>query len=238
MTSVRLLPWLARSWRPVSRSRPLARRLFGVEFPELGAGDQYFDVTTPLLVRAAARRLGPGRRLLDMGTGAFAVIGLALWRRTGCQVVSTDIHPRILEQAQACVALNGAPIRVVQSRFFDALDEAFDVVTFNPPYVPSDLARDPTYARPFDFQSNGGPEGASVIEEFYDAFATKGGRATAYVGMNELFVRGARVLDLLRARRSLVLQRIDRFVGLPFYVVEIRRAASASAAAPAPASAG
>jgi methylase of polypeptide subunit release factors len=234
MTSVSVLPWLARTWRPVSRSRPLARRLFNVRFPDLGQGDQYFDVTTPLLVRAAARRLDAQRRLLDMGTGAFAVIGLALWRRTGCQVVSTDIHPRILEQARANVALNGAPIRVARSRFFDELDEEFDVVTFNPPYVPSALARDPTYARPFDFQSDGGPEGASVIEAFCDAFAAKGGGATAYLGMNELFVSGAKVRELLRARKTLVLEGIDRLLHLPFYVLEIKRATSPSGVAPVP----
>ena len=221
MTSPKLLPWLAKSWRPVSRSRPLARRLFGVDFPALGSGDQYFDVTTPLLVRSAARRLGQGRRLLDMGTGAFAVIGLTLWRRTGCQVVSTDIHPRILEQARANVALNAAPIRVARSRFFDELDEEFDVVTFNPPYVPSALASDPTYARPFDFQSDGGPEGASVIEGFLDAFAARGGGATAYIGMNELFVSGPTVLALVQARRGLVLNGCDRPLHLPFYVLEI-----------------
>ena len=203
-----------------------------MEFPVLGKGDQYFDVTTPLLVRAAARRLNDKRRLLDMGTGAFAVIGLALWRRTGCEVVSTDIHPRILEQARASIALNGAPIRVVRSRFFDELDEEFDVVTFNPPYVPSALAGDPTYARPFDFQSDGGPEGASVIEGFCDAFAARGGGATAFVGMNELFVSGAKVLELLRARKMLVLEGTDRLLRLPFYVLEIRRATSPSDVAP------
>jgi hypothetical protein len=230
MTSPKLLPWLAKSWRPVSRSRPLARRLFGVDFPALGSGDQYFDVTTPLLVRAAARRLGEGRRLLDMGTGAFAVIGLALWRRTGCQVVSTDIHPRILEQARANVALNAAPIRVVRSRFFDELDEEFDVVTFNPPYVPSALASDPTYARPFDFQSDGGPEGVSVIEGFYEAFAARGGQAVACLAVNELFVSGEKARRLLAARPGLVLEGIDRIDGLPFCVFELRRAAGTSAA--------
>jgi methylase of polypeptide subunit release factors len=225
---VPVLTWLVRAWRPVSRSRPLARRLFGVDFLEAGKGDQYFDVTTPLLVRAAAPDLSAESRLLDMGTGALAVIGLALWKRTGCQVVSSDIHPRILEQARANVALNRAPIPVVNSRFFDELEEEFDAVTFNPPYVPSGLAQDATYARPFDFQSNGGPEGTAVIEAFFDAFAARGGRARGYLGMNELFVSGDRVLALLAERRTLALERIDRFLGLPFYVLVIRRTADSA----------
>jgi methylase of polypeptide subunit release factors len=196
-----------------------------VDFVEIGAKDQYFDVTTPLLVWSAARDLAPGARLLDMGTGAFAVIGLALWRK-GCRVVSSDIHPEILERARANVERNAAPLRLVQSRFFDALDEEFDGVTFNPPYIPSELAANPTLARPFDFQSNGGSDGSAVIEAFFDAFLAKGGRARGYLGMNELWVSGARVLALLAARKGLRLERIDRSLGLPFYVIVIQRAAA------------
>lgn len=196
-----------------------------MDFVAIGAKDQYFDVTTPLLVWSAERDLGPGARLLDMGTGAFAVIGLALWRK-GCRVVSSDIHPEILERARANVERNAAPIRLVQSRFFDELDEEFDGVTFNPPYIPSELAANPTLARPFDFQSNGGKDGSAVIEAFFDAFLAKGGRARGYLGMNELWVSGARVLALLAARKGLRLERIDRSLGLPFYVIVIQRAAA------------
>ena len=224
------LTWLVKGWRPVPRSRLLARWLFNIDFLDVGRGDQYFDVTTPLLVRAAARRLTRDSRVLDMGTGAFAVIGLALWRRTGCKVVSTDIHPRILEQARANVELNQAPVRVLNSRFFDQLDEDFDVVVFNPPYIPSHLAQNPIYARPFDFQSNGGGEGTSVIEEFLDEFVARGGGATACLGMNELFVSGASVLALIAARKGLALEQIDRFPGWPFYVLAIGRAPGAAEA--------
>jgi methylase of polypeptide subunit release factors len=160
-----------------------------------------------------------------MGTGAFAVIGLALWRR-GCRVVSSDIHPEILERARANVERNGAELRLVQSRFFDAVLGDFEGVTFNPPYIPSHLAQNPTFARPFDFQSNGGADGSSVIEAFFDAFSEKGGSARGYLGINELWVSGARVLALLGARPGLALERTDRFLGLPFYVLVIRRAAA------------
>ena len=223
-TQERLLGWMAKGWRSVAGSLPLARRLFAVDFLPLDERDVYFDVTTPLLVRAAKRRLGRGLRLLDMGTGACAVVGLALWRRTGCDVVATDIHPRILEQASANVALNRAPIRVVHSRFFDQLDEEFDVVAFNPPYVPSHLAEDPTYGRPFDFQSNGGADGTSVVGEFLDAFAAKGGNAVACLAINGLFVPAKRARALVQTRRDLVLKDVERIPGLPFYVFVIGRA--------------
>jgi methylase of polypeptide subunit release factors len=196
---------LRRGWERTCRSRSLARRIFGVDFLPLPPGARYFDLTTAVLVSVAAPRLGPGRRLLDMGTGAFATIGLALWRRTGCDVVSTDVRPDLVRRAQANANANRAPIRVVEARFFDGVDGEFDCVTFNAPYVPSRLL-----AGPGEVQSDGGPEGTSVIEGFLDAFGARGARATAYVGVNRLFVPRERIVPLVERRPGLVLEQVRR----------------------------
>src|SRR4051812_6154244 len=101
-----LVSLLRRVGGRLSQFRTVARWLFRIDFRPLDPGARYFDVTTPVLVSAAARALGPGKRLLDMGTGAYAVIGLALWRRTGCDVVSTDIRPDVVAGAQANIEAN------------------------------------------------------------------------------------------------------------------------------------
>lgn len=188
----------------LGRSRALARRLLGVDFPPLGAAARYFDLTTPVLVSVAAPSLRPGRRLLDMGTGAFAAVGLALWRRTGCDVVASDVAPELVRTARANVEANRAPIRVVQAHFFEGLEGEFDCVTFNAPYVPSTLL-----VRP-DLQSDGGPEGTGVIEAFLDAFAARGGGATAYLGVNGLLVPRERVVGLIGRRPGLGLEAVRR----------------------------
>ena len=200
----------------VARSRPVARRLFGIEFlPAPGA--RYFDLTTPVLVSVAAPALGPGKRLLDMGTGGFATIGLALWRRTGCEVVATDVAPELVEKARASVRANGAPVRVTQARFFDGVEGEFDCVTFNAPYVPSALLSG------HDVQSDGGAEGTSVVEGFLEAFAERGGRATAYLGVNRLLVSRERIAALIGRRPGLALREIRRRSPWPADVYVITR---------------
>jgi release factor glutamine methyltransferase len=186
------------------RSRALARRLLGVELPRLGPGERYFDLTTQALVSAAAPSLGPGRRLLDMGTGPVAAVGLALWRRTGCDVVATDLTPELVRSAQASVEANHAPIRVVAARLFDGVEGEFDCVTFNAPYVPSALLSGP------DVRSDGGPHGTSVVEAFLDAFAARGGSARGFLGVNGLLVPRGRVEALIARRRGLVLEAVVR----------------------------
>jgi release factor glutamine methyltransferase len=188
----------------LGRSRALARRLLGIDLPPLGADARYFDLTTPVLVAVAAPSLAPGRRLLDMGTGAFAAVGLALWRRTGCDVVATDVTPELVQKARANVEANRAPIRIEQARFFDGLEGEFDCVTFNAPYVPS------AFLGRADVQSDGGPEGTSVIEAFLDAFAARGGRARAFVGVNGLLVGRDKVVGLIRRHPGLALEATAR----------------------------
>jgi methylase of polypeptide subunit release factors len=199
-----LLALARRSWGRTCQSRTLARMVFGVDFLPLDPGGRYFDLTTPVLVSVVAARLRPGMRLLDMGTGAFATAGLALWRRTGCDVVSTDVRPELVRKARANVEANHAPIRVLEARFFDGVGGEYDCVTFNVPYVPSSLLGGP------DVQSDGGPEGTSVIEGFLDAFAMRGGRATAYLGVNRLFVRPDKVVPLVGRRPGLRLDGVRR----------------------------
>src|SRR5262245_9395363 len=112
----------------------VARALFGVQFAPLGKEDYIFDITTIALFRFLTHTLDSRSRLLDMGTGAAAVLGLAVWRRVGCHVIASDVNPELVTSARRNVAHNCAPIEVVQSRFFDSLDEGFDVVSFNAPY--------------------------------------------------------------------------------------------------------
>ncbi len=105
--------WLANiPWKVVGvlyRSRWLAERLFGVRLRPAGIDDHYFDVTTWLLVRRALREIEPGTLLVDLDTGSQAIIGLALWKATGCSVTAVDVDPELVELAQASIDHNEAP---------------------------------------------------------------------------------------------------------------------------------
>jgi methylase of polypeptide subunit release factors len=170
--------------RAATRSRLLARALFGVDFRPLEEDETYFDVTTPVLVREAARRLSPSSRVLDLGTGTVAVVGLALWHRLGCEVTSADVNPESVGLAQANVDRNRAPIRVLQSSFFDAIDADFDAVVFNPPYVPTDAGRRRGLSPRFRRQWDGGADGLAVIDEFLTALETDARDPLVLMGVN------------------------------------------------------
>jgi methylase of polypeptide subunit release factors len=209
--------------RVVTRSRLLARALFGVRFRPLQADETCFDVTTPVLVAQAARRLTPSSRVLDLGTGTVAVVGLALWRKLGCEVTSADVNPESVRLAQANVNRNRAPIRVLQSTFFDAIDHAFDAVVFNPPYVPTEAGLRRGLSARFRRQWDGGPDGLAVIDGFFTALERDGRDPVAIMGVNHRHTPRGPVCALLAAHGGIRTEDVYRHPLLPVDVYVLRK---------------
>jgi methylase of polypeptide subunit release factors len=201
--------------RAATRSRVLARALFGIDFRPLGEDETYFDATTLVLVRRAARRLTRGSRVLDMGTGTVAVVGLTLWKKLGCQVISVDVNPESVRLAQANIDRNRAPIRAIQSSFFEDVAEGFDAVVFNPPYVPTGAGLGRGLPERFRSQWDGGRDGLEVIERFLTAWEADRRGLLAIMGVNHRHAPRRSVLSLLEAHPGLRVEEIYRDALLP-----------------------
>jgi methylase of polypeptide subunit release factors len=219
--------------RAATRSRLLARALFGVDFRPLQEDETYFDVTTPVLVREAARRLTRSSRVLDLGTGTVAVIGLALWRRLGCEVTSADVNPESVALARANVDRNRAPIRVLESTFFDAVEDSFDAVVFNPPYVPTEAGRRRGLSARFRRQWDGGPDGLAVIDGFLAALEADGRDPLVLMGVNHAHTPRGHVTALIDTHADVRTEEVYRHPLLPVDVYVLRKRRSSGASLPA-----
>lgn len=105
---------------------------------------------TELLVELAVRRK-PGS-VLDLGTGSGAV-ALAIKRELpGTRVVGVDSSPAAVELAQANAVRHGLEIELRVGHWFEGVNERFDLIVANPPYVAegdphlADLAFEPRAA--------------------------------------------------------------------------------------------
>jgi len=206
------------------RSRRLAQAIFGISFLPADARDYYFDVTTAVLVRAVASRVRKTDHVLDLGTGAHAVVGLSLWKRTGCRVTCSDIDPQLVALAAKNITNNGAPLEVIRSRLFADVSAPFNVIVFNPPYLPSDDRGHPRLEGFRRNQWDGGADGTRVIRDFLTTFEARPIPARAYLGINRLYVPRDCVRSLIHAHRALSLIEIVHFPFLPpdVYVLENR----------------
>lgn len=116
-----------------------------------------------------------GEAVLDMGTGTGI---LALYAATcGGVVTAADIADDALVTAEKNAQANESRIAVCRSDLFAAVDGTYDVIIFNPPYVP--VPEGECMETPLELAWNGGPDGTRVIGRFLDevcAYLAPGGR--------------------------------------------------------------
>jgi len=121
----------------------------------------------------------PRERVLELGTGCGLLAILAA--RAGAQVVATDINPAALKCARANALAHGVT-DCIDFRSGDLFEpvagERFDLVIFNPPYLP--VPKEEELDEPLDRAWEAGPDGRRVIDRFLRGLSnhlTPNGRA-------------------------------------------------------------
>jgi len=125
------------------------------------------EADTYLLLDAAKKEVKPGDHVLEIGTGSgFIARELA----NVSDVVATDINPH----AALCARCPG--VHVVRSNLFAGIRGTFDLILFNPPYLPTQPEE--RIDDWLEYALDGGKNGRGVIERF----AAEAGRALAPEG--------------------------------------------------------
>jgi len=109
-----------------------------------------------LMLDAISRIPLTGKRVLDIGTGSGI---LALYSATrGGEVTASDIDHEALSHTRKAAAALGVQIKLQVSDLFSNIPERFDLMLFNPPYLPSAEISDRTV--------DGGANGTTLIDRF------------------------------------------------------------------------
>jgi len=106
-----------------------------------------------------------GDVVLDMGTGC-GILGV-LAAKKGGKVVAVDVNPYAVECARVNAELNGVAEKmdIRRGSLFNSIQdcEKFDVVLFNPPYLPSKAGNQRAW---IEQAWSGGPTGRNIIDKF------------------------------------------------------------------------
>ena len=113
------------------------------------------EADTHLLLDAARKEVKPGDRILEVGTGS-GLISRELAKVSG--VVATDINPH------AVLCARKAGIDVVRTDLFAGIRGSFDLILFNPPYLPTQPEE--RMDDWLEYALDGGESGRAVIERF------------------------------------------------------------------------
>jgi len=109
-----------------------------------------------LFLEAISNLALEGKKVLDVGTGS-GVLALFCAMRGG-NVTASDIDETAVKETERVARALGLRLSLVVSDLFASIPGRFDLVLFNPPYLPSKNIEDRTV--------DGGPEGALLIERF------------------------------------------------------------------------
>ena len=117
--------------------------------------------------------VSPGERLLDMGTGTgVAALHAA---KAGARVTAVDLNPHAVTCARLNALRNDLKVEVLQSDLFEKVEGVYDVITFNPPYLPEEGGPSSWMERSW----SGGADGSEVVVRFLEdawRFLAPGGR--------------------------------------------------------------
>lgn len=110
-------------------------------------------------------------KVLELGTGT-GIIAIYCAKR-GLEVIATDINEKALALAEENARLNGVDKRIkfVKSNLFENVKGRFEIIVFNPPYLPEE--------EPRDIALDGGKNGYELSELFLKDFGKhikQGGR--------------------------------------------------------------
>lgn len=107
------------------------------------------------LLASCVKKYSNGKKVLDMGSGS-GIQALTALSSNASSVLAVDVN----EEAVASLKKIGINARI--SNFFSSVKESFDLIVFNPPYLPMDKFEDKESAR----ITSGGKKGDEIILRF------------------------------------------------------------------------
>ncbi len=132
---------------------------------ELAVLEGVYEPREDSYLLAEAAVIPSGAKVLDLGTGSgIQAVNAAL--AGAREVWAVDVNPKALENARLNFERLKLKARLVlkESELFEEIPEKerFDVIVFNPPYLPSDELE--------DLAVDGGAEGRVFLDEFIEQF--------------------------------------------------------------------
>jgi len=100
---------------------------------------------------------------LEIGCGT-GVVSLVL-ARNGNRVTAADLNPHAVKCVEESALANGLKLQVLESDLFQSVQGKFDIIIFNPPYLPT-VDDDRTGDKWQDVSTDGGIDGLEVTRRF------------------------------------------------------------------------
>ena len=136
------------------------------------------------------------KKYLDMGCGQFAILGQYYKKKKlDSIVISVDIYEDFVNNSLENSKNNKNKIEIFQSDLFENINGKFDLISFNPPYVPKEENDKIQYFK----TRYGGKDGTEIMSLFLEQaknFLLPDGKII--LGVNSFYVSKEKCLNLIK----------------------------------------
>lgn len=123
-------------------------------------------VETEKMVELAIKHAPQNGKLIDIGTGSGAIAIAIAKHRPDLDIWATEYSPEALAVARKNIEANKLDITLRQADLFESINEKFDVVVCNLPYLANDADLMPEVQKEPGVALFGGPDGLDIYRRF------------------------------------------------------------------------
>lgn len=130
--------------------------------------DLEYDVFIPRyeteeVLQESLKYINQNSKVLDLCCGS-GYIGLSIKKKTNSIVTLSDISIDAIKQTKKNLKINNLKVKVIHSNLFENIDDKFDVIVSNPPYIPNVKKLD---KKVLDFEPHNALFGGKDGNDFY-----------------------------------------------------------------------
>ncbi|ADC69907.1 methylase [Methanocaldococcus sp. FS406-22] len=103
------------------------------------------------------------KEVLEIGIGT-GLISIACAKKGAKKVVGVDINPYAVKLAKENAKLNNVDVLFFESDLFENVNGKFDIILFNPPYLPT--SEDDKINSYLNYAFDGGKDGREILDRF------------------------------------------------------------------------
>lgn len=129
---------------------------------DIDTADEVYNPSDDSYMLLRIVEVDQGETFLEVGAGTGLIAIHAA--KMGATVTATDLNPHAVELTRRNAVRNQVQIQVLQSDLFEKVNGYFDVIAFNPPYLPSDSSSTSWIERSW----SGGEKGSEIPVSFLD----------------------------------------------------------------------
>ena len=194
----------------VRSSKWLTRLLFKLDV-EPGKRPQFWDYTTLVLQKALDQYARPGMRTLEIGPGENAVLTLYLAKKLDVSAHCVELEAHVAEHAMETAKRNRLQADIRQGDMFKPCEGRFDLIFWNPPYVPADAPAEGLIGEQSATESDGGSDGLDLIRRFLaEAPEYMNDDALLLLGYSSFYVSHEDITQMITGNGMQILGTVDR----------------------------